>query len=262
MPNLILTFISVLIGGWIGIGVDCHLRLILAGLAAAIAAAFGNVYNDIVDLPIDRKNNPTRPLPSGGISLTAAKTFAVISFALSIIIAIPLGLKALAIVVIALSALYIYSRWLKLTPWSNITVAVIASLSFLFGGVVEHNIFCLTILPLSITYHFSREMIKDIIDIEGDRMFGSRSIPIILGEDRARLVSVIMIIIFTILLPLPYLFGAVSEYYLYISSIIIIINIMISILIFSGRRQLTMVSHIYKFGMLLAIIAVILGTIL
>ncbi|HIE05986.1 MAG TPA: hypothetical protein EYP58_04215 [bacterium (Candidatus Stahlbacteria)] len=262
MPNLLLASVSVFIGGWIGSGITMNSRLLMAAIAAVLAGAFGNIYNDIIDLPVDLKNVPKRPIPSGEVTVAQARILALATSSLAIIISIFLGLAGLSVVIIAILALFVYSRYLKKTVWANLSISLIASMSFLLGGIVMKGTHYLTIVPLSISYHFSRELIKDIIDIEGDKMYSSRSIPIIYGINRSKTIAIIAIVIFTLLLPLPYLFHTVSKFYLYISIILVPFNIYIIKLIKEGNHQLPEASRAFKFGMLIAILAVVFGLIL
>src|SRR3989339_1432388 len=49
-----------------------RMLLLLAGLSAFFIAGFGNVLNDLLDLPADRLNRPDRPLPSGRVESRGA----------------------------------------------------------------------------------------------------------------------------------------------------------------------------------------------
>jgi len=258
LPNLLLSFVAVLVGGWIGIGLKIDSNLIIGAIAGAFVAAFGNVANDIIDLPIDRINNPNRPLPSGAISITTAWILTILFLITPLVITFHLGVLPFAIVVLGSFLLYVYSRWLKLTPLANVTVAVIASLTFILGGVIMNNRFSLFLFPISVTYHFARELIKDIIDIEGDRLFGSKSIPIIVGSESARVIAISVIILFTILSFLPYSYGVVGSYYLYIIMILIPINIYIIMIII--QNLLMAASRVMKWVMFIALLAVITGS--
>ncbi|RKX70450.1 hypothetical protein DRP53_04985 [candidate division WOR-3 bacterium] len=258
IENIVITYVSILIGGWIGTGIDLDINLILAGIAGAAAAGFGNIVNDIIDLPIDKRNNPSRPLPSGAVSLRTAKILALLFLSISIMAGFKLQRLPFLLILGSLFLLYSYSRWIKLTPFSNIMVAILATFCFLLGGLVTNTQGYLSLVPLSLCYHFGRELVKDIIDIKGDRLYGSRSLAIILGEKKAGRAAIGSIVLFTILLPLPYCSRFVTIEYLYIVSPLVPINILIlrNIII----RRFTAASTLMKYGMVVALLAVLLGS--
>lgn len=59
--NCLITFASVLLGGWLGAR-GLSGSLLTAGVSAATITGAGNALNDIVDIRRDRVNRPDRPL--------------------------------------------------------------------------------------------------------------------------------------------------------------------------------------------------------
>ncbi|HEY6625870.1 MAG TPA: UbiA family prenyltransferase, partial [Ignavibacteriaceae bacterium] len=71
--NFLITFISVIVAAVICLpGYGIELNVFLAALSASLVMASGNIINDIYDIDIDRVNKPSRPLPSGKISIKEA----------------------------------------------------------------------------------------------------------------------------------------------------------------------------------------------
>ncbi|MEM6648301.1 MAG: UbiA family prenyltransferase, partial [Bacteroidota bacterium] len=58
---------------------DAHAALVAGAMVCFYTA--GMVLNDVLDLEIDRRERPSRPLPSGQVSLQAAWTITVVLFA-------------------------------------------------------------------------------------------------------------------------------------------------------------------------------------
>ena len=68
--NMIITALSVWVGGILAASEDVKLNsvLILSAVAAALVAAGGNSINDAYDEDVDEFNRPDRPIPSGRVN--------------------------------------------------------------------------------------------------------------------------------------------------------------------------------------------------
>jgi len=151
--NCFITLISVLVGGWIGQNISFSATLLLAGLIGFVVCAFGNIVNDIRDIEIDRINNPKRPLASGALRKKNALLMAIISFILAALGSFFLGFLPIIIVITALLLLLFYSIYLKKTLAGNLTIAVIAGMSFVLGGLVTGNPVCIVPVIFSVFIH-------------------------------------------------------------------------------------------------------------
>ncbi len=174
--------------------------LVPAAIGAVMAMVFNagnNALNQIYDLEIDRVNKGKRPLPSGRLSIRDAWIFTNITYVLTLVLAwlvSPGGRhECFWIVLIAMIATYIYSmpplRTKQRGVWANITIAIprgvllkvagwsavktVAGVEPWFIGTV----FGLFLLGASTT--------KDFADMEGDRLGGCRTLPIVYGVKRA-----------------------------------------------------------------------------
>ena len=113
--NCLITFASVLLGGWLGIH-EITEPLLFAALSAALITAGGNALNDLCGITEDRINKPHRPLPSGRLSPGIARIEMGIFFLAGILLALPLPTPALAIALIAIASLILYNTYLKRVP--------------------------------------------------------------------------------------------------------------------------------------------------
>jgi len=82
--------------------------------------------------------------------------------------------------------LFIYARNLKATPLAgNLCVAYLTGSTFLFGGAafgwpgLQANLIPFALSSLAT---MSREIMKDVEDMEGDRIGGAKTLPILAGE--------------------------------------------------------------------------------
>jgi geranylgeranylglycerol-phosphate geranylgeranyltransferase len=155
--------------------------LLLFAVVALITAA-GNVINDYFDVEIDRVNRPDRPIPSGQVSLSAARAYATTLFLAGILVCLLTNPLCLAIAVLNSLLLIAYAAWLKRTPLlGNIAVSFLAGSMFLFGGALDGLPGLTRVLPFAVMTIFAmlaRELVKDAEDVEGDRANGAVTLPI------------------------------------------------------------------------------------
>lgn len=158
--------------------------LILFAAVALITAA-GNVINDYYDIEIDRVNRPDRPIPSGKITLPAARAFAVTLFLAGILVCLKTNALCIAIAVFNALLLIVYAARLKRTPLiGNIAVSYLAASMFLFGGALDGVPGISQVMPFAAMTFFAmlaRELVKDAEDVEGDRASGAATLPILRG---------------------------------------------------------------------------------
>lgn len=258
--NCAITFVSVLVGAWIGRGIFFSPTLLLAGMIGFIACAFGNVVNDLNDIEIDKINNPQRPLPSGQVDKKNVKLLAFLFFIISIIGAISLGIAAFFLVLGVLVLLILYATHLKKTTWSNFIVALIAGLSFILGGLVAGDLYCIIPFIFSFFIHLPREIIKDVIDMKGDKSMGIASLPIVLGVKQSYNISALLLGILCILLPLPFILNVLSAVYMLVVLLFAYPIIIFTILKLSkspNEGELNRLSNLLKISMLVGLVAVI-----
>ncbi|MEO0095429.1 MAG: geranylgeranylglycerol-phosphate geranylgeranyltransferase [candidate division WOR-3 bacterium] len=254
--NCLITLISVFCGAWVGKEIIFNYKIFLAGIGGFLVCAYGNIINDIMDIEIDKINNPERPLALGTVKRNIAVFMAILFIIISLIISLFLGLKPFLLVLITILLLLFYSTNFKKTLFANFLVAIIAGLSFIFGGFITDNIFSLIPAFFSLLIHTPREIIKDIIDMKGDTAFGVRSLPIIYGEEKARHIAFIFLIIFLCLSPIPYALGFLNLRYLLI---ILVIAIPLIIFTIAKLRNHVFASNLLKIIMLAGLVAFILG---
>ena len=166
-----------------------------------------NALNDYVDIDIDRTNRPDRPLPSGSIKLESAKRGIQITGLISAISLVLAGyisttrisglsdwLPSLVIWSFALVLLFNYesnSRFSykmkdKGLP-GNIAISLSVGLVIIFGAASVSKPLdarSWVVFLIGFLYNLSREIVKDIEDIEGDE--GRDTFAMSSGVDRAR----------------------------------------------------------------------------
>src|SRR5215213_9579441 len=71
--NALLSVAGVVLGAWWATGRPGEPETIVMAGVAVLLTAFANADNDVRDYEIDKIAHPTRPLPSGRLSLHAAR---------------------------------------------------------------------------------------------------------------------------------------------------------------------------------------------
>jgi 4-hydroxybenzoate polyprenyltransferase len=190
-----------------------NFRFGLLVFATVCIAAAGNVINDILDVNIDRINKPQRVIVGKKISEKAAYNFYIIlnilgvgvGFYLSNLLNHP-GLAAVFIVISVL--LYVYASQLKsVLLVGNILISILVASSLLIlilfdifpaidNELKEPQILSSQVILMYAGFaffiNFIREIIKDLLDIDGDKNGGRKTLPIVLG--RRRTVNIVFVL--------------------------------------------------------------------
>ena len=182
--NAAVSGVTAIIAYLIATGTVIPPAFLLLVIVTLITAA-GNVINDYFDADIDRINRPDRPIPSGMVSLMAARRFAVMLFLAGIAVALFTPPLCLAIAVANSLILVLYAARLKSLPVvGNAAVAYLAASIFLFGGAFAGRDAFVLMIPLAaITFLATmvREILKDAEDVQGDAAGGADTLPIRIG---------------------------------------------------------------------------------
>ena len=139
-------------------------------------------------------------------------------------------------------------------------------LCFTFGGFsigTEQIILTSTFLGFfAFIMTTAREITKDIEDIEGDKLEGAKTFPIIYGTKASAIIIFVLIILDCILCPLLYFQHIFNIFYLAIIAIAVIIFIYSAFLIIKNQdvKTAAKVSKFLKIGMLIAFVSFAVGS--
>ncbi len=226
--------------------------------ATAFATAAGMAINDYFDREIDRINRPDRAIPRGAVSPRGALAFSVALFAGAVVLALTLPPLAIAIAVVNLLALVAYTELFKGLPGvGNVVVGYLGGSTFLFGGAAVGSVEPVVVLfALAALSTISREIIKDIEDVEGDRAEGLNTLPIAVGERRAWLLAALLLAVAVLASPVPYLLGYFGAVYLLVVLPAVAVMVVAAT---EGRTDPTTGQQRLKYGQFLAALAFVLG---
>ncbi|MFB6132437.1 MAG: geranylgeranylglycerol-phosphate geranylgeranyltransferase [Halanaeroarchaeum sp.] len=251
----ILTFVGAFVAGG---ALSRPLLAAAAVVATWLATAAGNAINDYFDREIDSINAPERPIPRGAVSSRGALAFSVAAFVGAVGFALLLPPLAIAIAAINLVALVAYTSVFKGLPGAgNAVVAYLGGSTFLFGAAAVGNVAAGAVLfLLAALSTFSREVIKDVEDVEGDRAEGLNTLPIAVGERRAHLVAGVVLIVAVSASPLPYVWNLFGLPYLVVVAPADLLMLAGCTIGWSdpGRGH-----RLLKYGMFLAALAFVVG---
>ena len=238
--------------------------VVMASFAAAFTLAAGNIINDIFDIEIDKINCPLRPLPSGKITIKEAYILISVLILLSLIISFLVSYIAFIIVIVSHLILFLYSKFLKSIPLvGNISIAFLTGLVFIFGGVVVGNPSA-AIVPAIFAFliNLVRELVKDIQDIEGDRLSNVVTFPIRYGIKKSRILALIITLILILCTLLPFILQMYKiEYFLVVMIVVNPILVYCLKILFAEHspKNLDMTSKLLKLSMIFGLIAIFLG---
>jgi len=234
----------------------------LVFLVVFLISGAGNTVNDYFDIKIDSINRPERPIPSGRVKLKEALYFSYLLFALGILLAFSINTVCGFIALFNSLLLIFYAKTLKGTPLlGNLSIGYLTGSTFLFGASVFGfeglgTLFVLFVLSaLAIT---AREIVKDIEDMEGDKMEGADTLPLRIGAKKASYFAVIIGFLALFLSPLPYLMSLLGLRYLYLV-LLADLGFLAAIHQIIVRNNPAKSSKMFKIAMFFALLAFIAG---
>ena len=181
-------------------------------IVTILIAASGYIVNDIYDYNLDQINKPEKVVLGKFLKSRDAIIIYMMFNCLAIVLSIFLCMKIEQEIYILVFLLIIYCLWLyskklkKYKTIGNILVAFFISLSILnvplfsYKNILSDDRFFVFLIisifsVLAFLINLKREIIKDIEDIEGDKIHKVKSLPIIFGTKKSKLVTIIIGII-------------------------------------------------------------------
>ncbi|MCL4344208.1 MAG: UbiA prenyltransferase family protein [Nitrososphaerota archaeon] len=202
------------------------LIFLMAVGSLSLATVSAYILSDLMDLNEDRLNSPNRPLPSGKVSVNDARTLIITSLALGVVIALTINYltATLIFVTFILSSLYslpfirakdrYYSKslisWMGGFVGTFIASAVILKFSLLSILISSLDGFLIMLLV----------MIGDVIDYEGDKKAGVKSLAVTFGIEKATLaIEIVLALVIAITASILYIsYNEISPMFFLISS--------------------------------------------
>jgi 4-hydroxybenzoate polyprenyltransferase and related prenyltransferases len=250
---------------------DLDMNLVVAGVIAVTAAEMGAfALNDYFDVEVDRKNRRTdRPIVRGDVSKHEALLLTAVAFIVSIVAGYfmnNLGALIVIVVLIAFGILYDY----KLKEYGiigNLYIAFTMAAPFLFSSMLFKDSQVLLLLSaIAFFVGLGREIMKGIMDIEGDALRDVKTVARVYGTKTAKYVAVVLYLISILLAPVPFIFNIDKHFYNNIAYAIpaaaaslILLYVCVNLLRGHERKAVSQARKVTLLGMVVALIAFLAG---
>ena len=227
----VMLFIAILIGSLISQttlfnNLDLPLlNIFLTFFTALFLEASTFALNDYYDLEIDRINKRTdRPLVRGDLSPKTALNIFYLLFPLGLLCSYFVNMTCflIALITALISVLY-DAKMKKIKLIGNFYIAYIMAIPFVFGGatVLGNNAFSLEainpviyiIALIAFLAGAGREIMKDVMDFEGDKRQGVKSFPRYIGIRASNGIAAIFYLCAIALSFLPFFLADFGVYY-------------------------------------------------
>ncbi len=237
--------------------------LLPAVIAAASIAAAGNAINDYYDIQIDRINRPERPLPSGKITQRGIWGYAIFLFATGIIVSILLTLANFVLAFVNSVLLGIYAYRLKRSGFfGDIVISYLVASVFIFAALAIHSLKIGFILAVAAFFtNSAREVLKDLEDIKGDKLFGARTLPLLIGRKKSIIIVSSFLIVSILVSPLPFTLGILKWPYLAVAALadFIFLDIIYLLNKKTDKKTIALNQRLIKFAALTGLLAFLAG---
>ena len=187
-------------------------------LSVFFISATALILNDYFDLEIDRINAPHRPLPSGMVSKRDVLVLSFVVAFLGLMAAALLSLTALITIFVVWIVGVLYNwRFKRSGLAGNLMVSFSVGMTFVFGGISvgqPANINVWWFGAIAFLMDLGEEIAADAMDIEGDKIIGSRSVAIVHGRERALRTSAVVFGALILVSLVPFALGRIASIYL------------------------------------------------
>lgn len=257
--NCLMAAVAVLIGAYLG-GIASFTPVVFAMITAFTVSGGGMVVNDYYDRELDVIYDHEKPIPSGDVSTRTALILSFMLFSIGIYLSVWVNYYVLALAAVNSALLIGYAKDLQKRFFlSNLTVSFLVGSTFVFGGLAANNFMpSLLLAAMAFFANTTREIVKDIEDKEADATKGVKSVPIVLGEAKAKLVSSVFTIIAVGITPLPIVLGIFGLRY----GVTVLFSIAVfiwSVVLIERNADPSKIQGMLKLGMLLGLIAFLVG---
>ena len=193
------------------------LSLSFGFITGFMLTAASMTVNDYYDREIDAINEPSRPIPSGKVSSKEALVFAFFLSMIGFIFAYQTSFLCLTVAIFAWIIVVAYSTFGKRTGLlGNFLVSACVAIPFIYGSIVAVNEVRLNVLvfaSMAFLSNTGREITKGIVDIQGDKAQGVKTLAARYGEKTAAFAAAIFYTSAVALTPIPWILDLVSFWF-------------------------------------------------
>jgi geranylgeranylglycerol-phosphate geranylgeranyltransferase len=211
--------VTVLVGEMVALGGLPSLSQALLGFTCVfLLSASALILNDVFDLEVDRVNAPERAIPSGTVTVGEAVGLSVPVTLGGLAAALAIGPSALVFTVFIWVIGFLYNWKFKRSGLlGNLMVATSVGACFILGGMAVGGLTNRLVWFMALgafLIDLAEEIAGDAMDMEGDRLLGSRSLALRFGRMAALRVSAGLFALLFVLSLLPLIRGWLGIQYL------------------------------------------------
>lgn len=197
---------------------NSSLNLVFGFVTGFTLTAASMTINDYYDREIDKINEPSRPIPSGTIKPKEALVFAAILTAVGFVAAYLTNVFCLFAAMLAWMIFTVYTTVGKRSGLpGNFLVSMCVAIPFIYGSLAITSMVSLNVLffvSMVFLSNTGREITKGIVDVQGDRAQGVKTLAVHYGEKKAAIAAASFYSSAVLLSPVPWLLGIVSPWFL------------------------------------------------
>lgn len=187
-------------------------------VTGSMLTAASMAINDYYDREIDAVNEPNRPIPSGAVRPKEALVFASILTVAGFVAAYMTNLYCLLAAIVAWLVFSAYTTAGKRSGLpGNFLVSACVAIPFVYGNVAVLSSVSLNVLLFVLMVFMSntgREITKGIVDVQGDKTQGVKTLAVRYGEKKAAVAAALFYLSAVALSVIPWVLGVVSVWFL------------------------------------------------
>jgi geranylgeranylglycerol-phosphate geranylgeranyltransferase len=192
---------------------------VLYGFATGfMLTAAAMTINDYYDRAIDAINEPSRPIPSGSVSVRESLAFVFVLSVAGFVFAYLTSVLCLVVAAISWVVVVTYVTVGKRSGLpGNFLVSTCVAIPFLYGSITVLNYVPLSVLLFTLMAFLSntgREITKGIVDVKGDKAEGIKTLAVRYGERNAAVAAALFYVSAVALTPFPWIMNLVSFWFI------------------------------------------------
>jgi geranylgeranylglycerol-phosphate geranylgeranyltransferase len=194
------------------------LNILYGFVTGFMLTAASMTINDYYDRAIDAINEPSRPIPSGSVSVREALAFVFVFSAIGFVFAYLISVLCLVVAIISWAVVVTYVTVGKRSGLpGNFLVSTCVAIPFIYGSILALSQVTSSVLLFAIMAFLSntgREITKGIVDVKGDKAEGIKTLAVRYGERNAAVVAAVFYVSAVSLTPLPWILSLVSFWFI------------------------------------------------
>ncbi len=194
------------------------LGILYGFLTGFMLTAASMTINDYYDRAIDAINEPFRPIPSGTVSSGEALAFVAVLSMIGFVFACFTSILCLVVAAVSWVVVVTYVTIGKRSGLpGNFLVSTCVAIPFIYGSIIVLNAVPLSVLLFTLMAFLSntgREITKGIVDLQGDKAEGIKTLAVRYGEKSAAVVAALFYVSAVALTPLTWFLNLVSVWFI------------------------------------------------